>query len=145
LSFAGEDTDFCIRLKNAGYEIELALDAVVHWRPRPTLGKFVRQHILYGIGDGEAGNNGYRYARVLLKHILLWSPAIAAFFQPAAAALLCVSFPAYFIKLFRLYGWNTVPAARALAAFVLVGIKEISAFTGYLRGSWRRFGTRKTE
>ena len=45
---AGDDVDFCWRLRDAGYRLGFAAGAFVwHWR-RPSLGAFLRQQIGYG-------------------------------------------------------------------------------------------------
>ncbi len=142
LSFAGEDTDLCVRLRRAGHPIHLELDARVRWRLRPDPASYIRQHILYGIGDGEAGNKARWYAKVLVKHGMFWALAVSGLLHPLGAALLCIALLAYFVRLFRLYRWSPRAMDRAVAAFVLIGVKELSTLVGFFQGSWRRRSTR---
>jgi glycosyltransferase involved in cell wall biosynthesis len=54
--YTGEDTLFDLNLKKKGFKFKFARDAIVYWKGRDTLKKFVKQFYLYGKGDGEAGN-----------------------------------------------------------------------------------------
>lgn len=55
LRFAGEDTLFDVRMKNAGCRFRFAPDAVVYWRLRDDKRTLMTQYYKYGFGDGEAG------------------------------------------------------------------------------------------
>jgi glycosyltransferase involved in cell wall biosynthesis len=50
----GEDLVFDFALKAAGCRFHFAPEALVYFRPRPTLGKFFKQYYLYARGDGKA-------------------------------------------------------------------------------------------
>lgn len=54
--YTGEDTLFDLKLKEKGFNFKLQKSALVYWRGRNTIKKFVKQFYLYGKGDGEAGN-----------------------------------------------------------------------------------------
>jgi len=47
---AGEDTDFCWRLQDLGWTLELRPEAVVEHRYRPTIGGLRRQWRAYAAG-----------------------------------------------------------------------------------------------
>ena len=53
--YTGEDTLFNARLKKVRRFV-FAPEAVVHWRMRPSLWRWLRQYYLYGYGDGLALN-----------------------------------------------------------------------------------------
>ncbi len=50
-----EDLVFDLALREAGYRFAFAPDALVLFRPRPSLAAFARQYFLYARGDGVAG------------------------------------------------------------------------------------------
>jgi len=56
-----EDLVFDFALRDAGYRFAFAPQAVVHFRPRPTLGAFFRQYYRYARGDGKADLWRYRH------------------------------------------------------------------------------------
>lgn len=47
----GEDIDFCWRAQQAGYQLNFAPEAVIHYRLRRSLRAMVRQSFMYGKGD----------------------------------------------------------------------------------------------
>jgi len=49
-----EDLIFDIRLQQTSQPFVFAPDALVYFRPRPSLGKFYKQYYLYARGDGKA-------------------------------------------------------------------------------------------
>jgi glycosyltransferase involved in cell wall biosynthesis len=51
----GEDTLFSLRLRHAGLRFALAREAKVEWRPKPTLGSFLRQERLYAEANALMG------------------------------------------------------------------------------------------
>ena len=51
----GEDKVFLRRLRESGFEIVVAPDAIVRWRPRRSLTELYRQYARYGRGDAMAG------------------------------------------------------------------------------------------
>lgn len=53
--YTGEDTLFNARMKSRGAKWAFAPGAVVYWKMRPTLRKWLKQFYLYGYGDGRAG------------------------------------------------------------------------------------------
>lgn len=54
LRFAGEDTLFDLRLKQAGFQFLFVPEAIVLWCLRDNLRRLISQYFRYGYGDGEA-------------------------------------------------------------------------------------------
>jgi len=87
-----EDLLFDFALRDAGYAFAFAPRALVHFRPRKTLGAFFKQYYRYARGDGKADfwrvRHAIRYATYLvalplflalaLWHNPLWLLALAA-------------------------------------------------------------------
>jgi glycosyltransferase involved in cell wall biosynthesis len=142
LSFAGEDTAFCLSLLRAGFPIRLRRDAIVHWRPRPTLRSYIRQHVLYGIGDGEARSKTRVYAKIVLRYCAVFALAIAGTLHPAAWAVLAAGLIAWYSRLYRVYRWHATPLSVWLPAALLIVVKELSILAGFLRGSMGKEGMR---
>lgn len=143
LTFAGEDTALVLRMKQQGARFVTRWDAMVHWYPRPTLGAFLRQHYLYGLGDGEARNSGNRYRRTAVKWTLLAMSLLAAFISPwlllAAPAALLV----YALHLTPIYQWKLLPFGERLGGFLFIVLKEWSMSAGYIVGRLRGAPGRK--
>lgn len=134
LSFAGEDTALCATMRGAGARFAARFDAVVTWYPRATLGAFIRQHRLYGVGDGESRLNDALYRRLVLKWILVLLLIVLSAVYPAALLLLAAGVLALFIRWHPKYDWRRVRPAVAIAAFALVFVKELALLAGYMSG-----------
>jgi hypothetical protein len=71
-----EDLVFDLALQRAGFRFVWVPQALVWFRPRPTLGAFYRQYRLYARGDGKAdlwrGRHALRYSTYLVGLPLLW-------------------------------------------------------------------------
>ena len=137
LTFAGEDTALVLAMKARGARFVTRWDALVHWYPRDTLGGYLRQHYLYGLGDGEARSSGARYARTLLK----WG-GIAALALPGLLSpwLLLLVPAAVWLNAWRLcpvYRWRGLPLPDRLGAYAMLVLKEWSMFVGYAAGRLR--------
>lgn len=76
--YTAEDTLFAQRAKALGCRVALAEDAVVHWRPRPTLRKLAKQYFLYGRGTGRIGQADPATVRWHLRNHLAWMAALLA-------------------------------------------------------------------
>ncbi len=137
LSFAGEDTAFCLRLKSANKKFAVRLDALVLWHPRATLRTYITQHYLYGIGDGEGGVRSWFYRKIIIKNIValfLIALGIVTFWF---FGILILAVIGYFIHLYPIYRWREIPFISGCAAFWLIAIKEWSLFTGWVTGMIR--------
>lgn len=140
LTFAGEDTALVLRMKQKGQRFTTRWDAMVHWYTRPTLRSFLRQHYLYGLGDGEARSHGRRYARSAVKWAALPVLLAAAVWYPLLLILLPVLLSLYFLRLAPKYDWGRQPFSEAMGGFLFVALKEWSMLAGFLRG---RVGRRR--
>lgn len=137
LTFAGEDTALVLRMKAQGARFVVRRDAVVHWEVRPTLGGFLRQHYLYGLGDGEARSSGGRYARTALKWGGLAALALTGFLSPWLLLLVPAAVWLYARRLCPIYRWREHPFPDRLGAFLFVLLKEWSMFAGWAVGRMR--------
>jgi len=81
--YTGEDTLFNARMKEAGAKFVFAPGAMVNWKMRTTLKKWLKQFYLYGYGDGRAGvklNTWYgRKVGVLVAGLYGWMVASSFF------------------------------------------------------------------
>ena len=134
LSFAGEDTAFCIALQARGYRIHLRRDAIVHWRPRSSLRRYIRQHRLYGIGDGEAGNNRSVYGKIVLKYGLSLAILLLALVFPGLFVGIAAGGVLYGLRMHRIYHWREVPALVWPMSLLLISVKELSILSGFVAG-----------
>jgi cellulose synthase/poly-beta-1,6-N-acetylglucosamine synthase-like glycosyltransferase len=137
LTFAGEDTAFCLALRDAGFRMTLDLDARVAWRPRPSLSAYIRQQYLYGIGDGEARIKAPFYLKIILKHGLLAVQLLAGILYPILFFFVLAELAFYAARFHRLYRWKGKPASLWLPAFGLIAVKEWSALAGFLAARLR--------
>ncbi|MDT8322501.1 MAG: glycosyltransferase [Bacteroidota bacterium] len=138
LTFAGEDTALVLRMKRKGHRFVTRWDAMVHWYTRPTLRSFLRQHFLYGLGDGEARSHGARYARSAAKWAALPVLLAGAVYYPPLLVLLPVLLFLYFLHLAPKYDWGKQPFSEAMGGFLFVALKEWSMLAGFLRGRLSR-------
>jgi len=138
LAFAGDDTALCVTLNKMKTRFELRLDAVVTWYPRTSLKAFIKQHYLYGVGDGESGLNSHRYRVIAAKHALFAGLLAGSIVLPPVSIALFAILLSYFIRLYPKYEWNTVPFCRSLCAYFLIANKDASMHPGFLKGSLRR-------
>jgi glycosyltransferase involved in cell wall biosynthesis len=143
LTFAGEDTALVLRMKQLGHRFITRWDATVHWYTRPTLGSFLRQHYLYGLGDGEARSHAARYGRSALKWLLFAALCAAALVFPPILAAIPILLFLYFLYLAPKYAWGKLNLPEALGGFLFVALKEWSMLAGFVRGrlSDREAGT----
>jgi glycosyltransferase involved in cell wall biosynthesis len=134
LTFAGEDTALVLRMKAMGKHFVTRWDAMVQWYTRPTLRGFLRQHWLYGLGDGEARSHGTRYLRTAVKWMAFLALCVFACWWPLALLAVAALLAAYFLYLWPKYGWSAIPLSYAIGGFAFIALKEWSMFAGYLRG-----------
>jgi glycosyltransferase involved in cell wall biosynthesis len=71
-----EDLVFDFALRRAGFRFTWVPEALVRFRPRPTLGTFFTQYLRYARGDGKAdlwrGRHAVRYGTYLVGVPLIW-------------------------------------------------------------------------
>lgn len=141
-----EDLIFDFKLHQRYGPFAFAPRAMVYFRPRPTLGAFVRQYYRYARGDGKAGlffrrhlarYLTYLVATPLLIALALWhSPWWALGFLAGGAAMLRTPFK-------RLWpatrGWGRLRRLRAFAWVPVIRLAGDGAkMAGYPVGVWWR-------
>lgn len=137
LTFAGEDTALVLRMREQGARFVTRWDALVHWYPRPTLRQFLRQHYLYGLGDGEAHNNSGRYLKTGIKWLLVLGHLLPVLWYPWLLLLLPAALLLYGFRLAPSYGWSKLPLSDRVGGFFMILLKEISMSAGFLVGRLR--------
>ena len=132
----GEDMFFDFRTLDAGASRVFVPQALVRWRPRPTLGSFLRQYYRYARGDGIAGmyprRHAIRFAAyaagvVLLALAVRWPPILVL---PVLGAGVWLS-PAY------RRAWRRLPRHRVQASLAIPFIAllmDIAKMCGYIAG-----------
>ncbi len=141
-----EDTLFDHKVRGMGVGWRFAADAIVHWRPRPSLRGIAKQFYNYGTGRGhtQIGASGFAYN---LRNIALLLTMTGLCFVTEWAIPALLSLVIYF------YGWTFHGKAmriarrtRRLAAyplcFVVMWVVLSSNLAGYLVGSWQRWRDR---
>ena len=139
--YTGEDTKFNLRAKELGFKATFARDAIVFWRPRGNLKKFIKQFYLYGKGDGESGNISKIKERFLVflsyfgLHLLLITGLV--FFMPLFWISLVLYLPVNLIDSIRYMGRlrGFVPKFLNMPPVMfLVYLKRVSYTLGVFRG-----------
>ncbi len=135
----GEDMYLNHAWVKAGITIEQATDAVVYWRPRPSMGETWRQYERYAEGDALAGMHPERH---VLRFAVYGALAAGVLLRRRwLTAALAGGAVAYAWKPMR-RTWRRVPAAPDRVAS-LIGVPAAMAFLdgakmwGYLRGRGR--------
>lgn len=137
-----EDTPFALALKGVGCRFAFAPDAVVRWRPRGTLRAFVHQHRRFGIGDGEAGVQGWFYRTLALKYAMGVVLLVAGFWFRPAWWLLALGV-ALFVASQAQRGLGRIPAAEAILLIPALKVAYDWAYlTGWLKGRRSPVGSR---
>ncbi len=141
-----EDLIFDLELKRAGYRFQFQPDALVYFRPRPTLGKFFRQYYLYARGDGKANLFGKRHLARYATYLgaIPISFLLLPFFPLLSVVMWLVGayslFGTPYRRLFR--AWTKLSSSEKIAALVQVPIIRITGdaakMLGYPVGVWWR-------
>ncbi len=98
-----EDLVFDLRLRERGGPFAFAPDALVYFRPRPSLRQFFRQYYLYARGDGKADLWRKRHLVRYLAYFAL-APGIllaGALLQPALWLLYLLGAAVYLFRPYR--------------------------------------------
>lgn len=145
-----EDLIFDFRIRDRFGPFVFAPDAVVYFRPRPTLWAFFTQYYRYARGDGKADlwrkRHAIRYlaygiAMPLIALAGLWvHPAWWAFYLPAVPAL----FGAGWRRL--IHQWASLAWRERWLALLWVPViritGDVAKMIGYPAGVWWRWGHR---
>ena len=133
----GEDTNFNIKVLEAGFKIFFEPDAVVFWRVCPSWRAFFRQFYRYGYGDAKTGNL-FKLKGNLLLVAGFWAYLLAlllsAVVSPLLFAVLLVPAVGYAV----LSGYRVYRRTGRLKGFlygaVFQTIKRIAYVLGATRG-----------
>ena len=142
-----EDLVFDLALKAHGARFAFAPDAIVHFRPRPSLDAFARQYFRYARGDGKAdlwrARHAIRYTTYLIALGLLalgWRRSAPWVLVPLLGGALAHTYAPYRRLSHQLSGR---PLAEVVAAILLVpalrALGDVAKMLGYPVGvAWRR-------
>lgn len=142
-----EDLVFDLRLREAGCRFEFRPQALVHFRPRPTLKAFFVQYFRYARGDGKADlwrkRHLARYAAYLVGAPALF--ALAALQSPWWVMVGLAGAAAYCRRPWqrlwpRLSGYGWVKRLAGLAAVPVIRlVGDVAKMLGYPVGLWWRW------
>jgi glycosyltransferase involved in cell wall biosynthesis len=149
-----EDLVFDIRAEAAAGGWTFVPGAVAHFRPRASLGAFVRQYYLYARGDGKAGlwpkRHAIRYGTYLVAGPALLALAVGAR-KPLATATLAAGAGAILVQPYRRLGrmWGPLETPERLRAAAWVPAIRIAGdlakMAGYPAGVVWRWRNRPPE
>lgn len=128
--YTGEDTLFNQKLRENGYRFVFAEKAVVYWRMRRSLWKWLKQYYRYGFGDGLALNlnPSTTYGRKLIFLLALFYSSLL---------LPRYLLPTYFF-LCVLYGLKRSFSVYGLAGGFLLPFRYLSFLIGFHTGLLKR-------
>lgn len=138
--YTGEDTLFGNRIRTLGFRIAHAPASILHWRPRPTIGKLFKMFYLYGKGNGRigvpVGGSLYHLRNYLLELCFL----IAALFYPIVLApLLLLSiyfFSGFYLPAIRKIRHKLTFRQAYFIAPIIIWVKTFSYTLGILAGNY---------
>jgi hypothetical protein len=142
-----EDTVFCERLREAGYDFALAPEAAVSWWPRSTYPRFFLQYARYAYGDGLSRTSAPHYRLKTLFYSLVVLGIACSL--PAATSVtgpLRLVIPLLTLGVLTLYhlrhGIRMIRRGAGVLALlyepVLMTSYDLAEIAGYLWGSLRR-------
>jgi len=134
--YTGEDTLFDLKLKEQGYKFKLARKAIVYWRGRKTISKFVKQFYLYGKGDGESGNLKRMKPNLLFFigiNLYIFIFIISLFVLPIVSFILFLILAIYFF----ISGIKFAINKKRLGCLVLIPILLFLKRFSHIFGVWR--------
>ncbi len=143
-----EDLVFDLALRRAGFRFVFAPKAVVHFKPRSSLGAFFRQYYRYARGDGKADlwrkRHAIRYGTYIaaplaivaaLRYNVIWLPLLMA-------GLAYCSRP--WQRLWpQMSGWSPVQKLQAIMLVPVIRfVGDLAKMCGYPAGVWWRIRRR---
>lgn len=143
-----EDLLFDLALKRAGFRFAFVPEAVVHFRPRPSLRAFARQYYLYARGDGLAGLWPRRHLLRYLAYLAAAGMLAAAPRRPWLVGFLAIGAVGYcWAPLRRLRrrapALSTGEWSRAAALIPVIRlVGDLAKMAGYPVG-WAQRGRRQ--
>ncbi|MBC7262792.1 MAG: glycosyltransferase [Chloroflexi bacterium] len=146
-----EDLIFDFRLRDAGYRFTFVPTAIAYFRPRSTLGAFVRQYYRYARGDGKADlwrwKHAIRYITYLiaLPALLILSAGNPRWLLTLILGGLGVFYTPYKRLWPMLRGRSVAEKIAALALVPIIRVSgDIAKMVGYPVGLWWRRQHRRT-
>lgn len=70
LRYGGDDIDVGIKVKQMGYELKYAPDAIVYHKHRTTLNDLIKQRYNYGVGEAILSKK-YGYSSIFMQFIII--------------------------------------------------------------------------
>jgi cellulose synthase/poly-beta-1,6-N-acetylglucosamine synthase-like glycosyltransferase len=137
--YTAEDTLFAMRAKDLGFRAVYAQDAVVHWRPRPTLRKLAKMFYLYGRGQGRINTASPAGIAYWLKYHVAFAFCTIAGIAAPIALLGAASIAFHLARILVLPNYRLLPTeergARALYyTTIIVVTRNLFSNLGLLRG-----------
>lgn len=139
-----EDLVFAQRALRAGYRKAFAPGAIVHFRPRRSLGAFFRQYRNYAYGDGLARLWPRRHALRYGSYAAGLALVVAGWWRPWLWGGLLLGAAAYLERYYRRL-WSVqreLPRRwRVLALFLVPLVRltgDVAKMLGYPQGWWKR-------
>jgi glycosyltransferase involved in cell wall biosynthesis len=139
-----EDLVLTLRALARGCRKAFAPAALVHFRPRSSLGALFRQYRNYAYGDGLANLWPRRHALRYGSYAVGLALGIAGAWWPPLWGVLLLAGLAYTVPFYRRLGpvWGSLaPAWRAAALFLVPLIRvagDAAKMVGYPQGAWGR-------
>ena len=134
--YTGEDTLFMLLLKERGFKFKLAKKAIVYWRGRNTLRKFIKQYWLYGKGDGEAGNlRRMKTNLIFFLGLNAWLAGVVVFFF--VYSVIGWILVALMVAYLELYGIKFSTKKKRIGALVVIPFLMFFKRFSYFFGVWR--------
>ncbi len=134
----GEDMWLDHRFREMGADMRLVREAIVSWRPRPTLASTWRQYGGYARGDALAGMYPKRHA----MRFAAYGGALLLARRRWGLALLAMGGIAYATRpverAFRLLDDPGDRAAAVVAVPALIAVADLAKMWGYVSGQLRR-------
>lgn len=139
-----EDLVFTQQVLQAGFRKVFVPEAIVHFRPRSSLGAFFRQYRNYAYGDGLAGLWPWRHALRYSSYLLGSGLLVAGAWWPPLWGFLLAGGLGYLWPYFRRVGaiLGDLPPGRRIQALSLVPLLRLvgdgAKMVGYPWGRWDR-------
>ncbi len=138
-----DDTLYDTKIRAMNIRWVFVEDAIVHWRPRSSLGSFARQMHFYGTAAGHtqlhAENTWYN-----IRNIALCSAAVlGALWRPALWFLAAAVFAYFWVHGYHHKSWRVMRAIGDWRAYPLAlcvhWLMMVGDTTGYLTGTLQRW------
>lgn len=123
----GEDIEWSIRIKNAGFRLELVEEAFVFHKRKNTLASFAKQ--AFSFGRNRVNVSRFHPDAIKLVH---WLPSLFLIFLISMVFTGIFQFPVFYGQLLLLLGWAMavlISASIRYKSFLVGGLSLITSFT----------------